>query len=31
MERKDFVIDALCDYRIKEIEREIIQGYNNTC
>ena len=30
MERKDFLIDALCDYRIKEIEREIIQGYNNT-
>ena len=31
MERKDFVIDALCDYQIKEIEREIIKGYNNTC
>lgn len=30
MERKDFLIDALCDYRIKEIEREIIQVYNNT-
>ena len=30
MERKDYLIDALCDYRIKEIEREIIQGYNNT-
>lgn len=30
MERKDFFIDALCDYRIKEIEREIIQVYNNT-
>lgn len=30
MERKDYLIDALCDYRIKEIEKEIIQGYNNT-
>jgi hypothetical protein len=30
MERKDFEIDVLCDYSIKMIEREIIQGYNNT-
>ena len=30
MERKDFEIDILCDYSVKEIEREIIQGYNNT-
>ena len=30
MGRKDFLIDTLCDYRIKEIEREIIQGFNNT-
>ena len=29
MERKDFEIDILCDYSVKEIEREIIQGYNN--
>ena len=30
MERKDFEIDILCDYSVKEIEREIIQEYNNT-
>ena len=30
MERKDFEIDILCDYIVKMIEREIIQGYNNT-
>ena len=30
MERKDFEIDILCDYSVKMIEREIIQGYNNT-
>ena len=29
MERKDYLIDALCDYRIMETEREIIQVYNN--
>jgi hypothetical protein len=31
MERKDYEINALCDYSVKMIEREIIQGYNNTC
>ena len=30
MERKDIEIDILCDYSVKMIEREIIQGYNNT-
>ena len=30
MERKDFEIDILCDYSVKEIERAIIQEYNNT-
>ena len=30
MKRKDFEIDILCDYSVKMIEREIIQGYNNT-
>ena len=30
MERKEFEIDILCDYSVKMIEREIIQGYNNT-
>ena len=30
MERKDYEINALCDYSVKMIEREIIQGYNNT-
>ena len=30
MERKDFEIDILCDYSVKEIEREIIHGYHNT-
>lgn len=30
MNRKDFEIDALCDYKIKEIEREIIYEHNNT-
>jgi len=30
MERKDFEIDILCDYSVKEIERTIIQEYNNT-
>ena len=30
MEIKDFEIDILCDYSVKMIEREIIQGYNNT-
>ena len=31
MNRKDFVIDALCDYNVKVLEREIIQEYNDTC
>ena len=30
MNKKDFEINALCDYSIKMIEKEIIQGYNNT-
>ena len=30
MERKEFEIDILCDYSVKEIERAIIQEYNNT-
>ena len=30
MERKDYLIDALCDYNVKVFEREIIQEYNNT-
>ena len=30
MNKKDFEINALCDYSIKMIEKEIIYGYNNT-
>ena len=30
MNKKDFEINALCDYNIKMIEKEIIYGYNNT-
>ena len=30
MNRKDFEIDALCDYSVKMIEDEIVHAYKNT-
>lgn len=31
MNRKDFEIDALCDYSVKMIENEIVHIYKNSC